>query len=137
MFALAAIEDELIEDRDRSRLPQVIEQRMLAEPGQWAKYYTGDAAEQRLARRYSYSDRMRYYWPDHAIQAAERRLLDNLTRRGIPLPLLSQHLPDQYRRVRDGVLSADPTELVLDRVRDVLRDYARACTPSDREREAA
>jgi D-tagatose-1,6-bisphosphate aldolase subunit GatZ/KbaZ len=137
LFALAAIEDELIDDRDRSHLPQVVEQQMLAEPGQWAKYYAGDAAEQRLARRYSYSDRMRYYWPDPAIQAAERRLLDNLTSRTIPLPLLSQHLPDQYRRVRNGTLSTDPTDLVLDRVRDVLREYARACTPPDPEEEAA
>ena len=128
LFALAAIEGELIEDRDRSHLPEVVEQRMLAEPAQWAKYYPGDVAERRLARRYSYSDRMRYYWPDPAIQAAERLLLANLTGREIPLPLLSQYLPDQYRRVRDGTLSNDPIELVLDRVRDVLRDYRDACT---------
>lgn len=136
LFALATIEDELIEDRDRSHLPQVVEQQMLADPAQWAKYYTGDAAEQRLARRYSYSDRMRYYWPDPSIQAAERRLLDNLAGRDIPLPLLSQHLPDQYSRVRNGTLSTDPIDLVLDRVRDVLRGYGRACNPLGRQKAA-
>ncbi|MGK5738725.1 D-tagatose-bisphosphate aldolase, class II, non-catalytic subunit [Micromonospora sp. URMC 103] len=136
LFALAAIEAELVPEQDRSHLPEVVEQRMLAEPGHWARYYTGDAAEQRLARRYSYSDRMRYYWPDPEIQAAERRLLSNLTERTIPLPLLSQYLPDQYQRVRDGILDNQPVELVLDRIRDVLRGYRRAATPSERRRAA-
>ncbi|MEV0718890.1 D-tagatose-bisphosphate aldolase, class II, non-catalytic subunit [Asanoa sp. NPDC050611] len=136
LFALAAIEAELVPPEDRSRLPEVVEQRMRAEPGHWAKYYTGDPAEQRLARRYSYSDRMRYYWPDPEIQAAERRLLANLTDRTIPLPLLSQHLPDQYQRVRDGSLGDHPVELVLDRVRDVLRGYRDATTPTEWQQAA-
>ncbi|SIN38160.1 D-tagatose-bisphosphate aldolase, class II, non-catalytic subunit [Micromonospora cremea] len=131
LFALAAIEAELVADHDRSSLPEVVERRMRAEPGQWAKYYTGDADEQRLARRFSYSDRMRYYWPDPEIQAAERRLLANLTGRTIPLPLLSQYLPDQYQRVRAGVLAAHPVDLVLDRIRDVLRGYRQATAPSE------
>jgi D-tagatose-1,6-bisphosphate aldolase subunit GatZ/KbaZ len=133
LFALAAIEDELVAEPDRSHLAQVVEERMLAEPSQWVNYYTGDAAEQRLARHYSYSDRMRYYWPDRSIRAAERRLLDNLAGRDIPLPLLSQYLPDQYARVRAGTLSADPLELVLDRIRDVLRGYHQATMPTVRE----
>lgn len=136
LFALAAIETELVPEPDRSHLPEVVEQRMLAEPGHWAKYYTGTAAEQRLARRYSYSDRMRYYWPDPEIQAAERRLLVNLTERDIPLPLLSQYLPDQYQRVRYGTLENHPVELVLDRIRDVLRGYRRAAVPSEPRRAA-
>ncbi|MEE6310773.1 D-tagatose-bisphosphate aldolase, class II, non-catalytic subunit [Plantactinospora veratri] len=136
LFALAAIEAELVTEQDRSNLPEVVEQRMLAEPGQWTKYYTGGAAEQRLARRYSYSDRMRYYWPDPEIQDAQRRLLANLTGRDIPLPLLSQYLPDQYRRVRDGTLGNHPVELVLDHIRDVLRGYRQASTPVRRRRAA-
>ncbi|MBF9133998.1 D-tagatose-bisphosphate aldolase, class II, non-catalytic subunit [Plantactinospora sp. S1510] len=136
LFALAAIEAELVAEHDRSSLPEVVERRMRAEPGQWAKYYTGDAAEQRLARRYSYSDRMRYYWPDPEIQAAERRLLANLSDRNIPLPLLSQYLPDQYQRVRDGILGDHPVEFVLDRVRDVLRGYRHAATRSQWQRAA-
>lgn len=136
LFGLAAIEAELVAEHNRSNLPEVVEQRMRAEPGQWAKYYTGDAAEQRLARRYSYSDRMRYYWPDPEIQAAERRLLVNLTDRDIPLPLLSQYLPDQYQRVRDGTIGNHPVELVLDRIRDVLRGYRHATTSFEWRRAA-
>ncbi|MEU5269841.1 D-tagatose-bisphosphate aldolase, class II, non-catalytic subunit [Streptomyces hygroscopicus] len=133
LFALAAIEDELVPAAERSRLPEVVEQRMLAEPAMWADYYPGSAAEQRLARRYSYSDRLRYYWPDPEIEAAQARLLHNLTALDIPLPLLSAHLPNQYARVRRGELAARPRDLAVDHVRDVLRDYDRASHPNQKE----
>ena len=125
LFALAAIEDELA--GDRSGLVDVLEAAMLADPSWWAGYYDGDPDQQRLARRYSYSDRSRYYWPRPEVEAAVERLFHNLDTAGIPLPLLSQYLPDQYRRVRTGELSPTARALVIDHVRDVLRDYACAC----------
>ncbi|NED80035.1 class II D-tagatose-bisphosphate aldolase, non-catalytic subunit, partial [Streptomyces sp. SID11233] len=36
-------------------------------------------------------------------------------------------------RVRAGVLAARPHDLVIDRVRDVLRTYATACAPRPKE----
>lgn len=129
LFALAAIEDELVVAADRSDLLQVLEARMLAEPAQWDGYYPGTPDEQRVLRRFSYSDRMRYYWPDAAVDAAVRTLLTNLGAVTIPLPMLSQHLPTQYARVRAGWLAPAPEDLVVDHVRDVLRSYSRACHP--------
>jgi D-tagatose-1,6-bisphosphate aldolase subunit GatZ/KbaZ len=130
LFALAAIEKELIPEGDRSDLPEVVERRMLAEPGEWEGYYPGNADEQRLARRYSYSDRLRYYWPDPEVHSAQERLLANLAAFELPLPLISQHLPGQYARIRRGELAAHPHALVIDHVRDVLRAYSRACEPT-------
>lgn len=131
LFALAAIEDQLVPESDRSRLVEVIEERMLASPGRWERYYSGAAPEQRIARRFSYSDRMRYYLPDPAVEEAVRHLLANLDRTGIPEPLISQYLPDQYGRVRRGRLDRTPRELLLDRVRDALRPYSAATMPAD------
>lgn len=133
LFALAAIEDELVPAAERSRLPEVVERRMLAEPAKWEGYYPGSADEQRLARRYSYSDRLRYYWPDPEIEEAQARLLHNLSAVDIPLPLLSARLPLQYARVRRGELAAQPRDLAMDHVRDVLRDYGRASNPNQKE----
>lgn len=139
LFALAAVEEELVARDDRSCLLAVIERRMLAKPGSWEGYYPGDADEQRLLRRYSYSDRVRYYWSDHEIRDAQDRLIANLAARDIPPPLLGQHLPEQYRRVRRGTLPNRPEPLILDHVRDVLEDYAYACDPNgdpnDEERD--
>jgi len=130
LFALAAIEAELVPAERCSRLPDVLDEVMVESPRWWQGYYHGTPDEQRLARRYSYSDRSRYYWPDERVDAAQAALFATLNETGIPLPLLSQYLPDQYTRVRRGSLTADPRALVLDRVRDVLRGYATACNPT-------
>ena len=132
LFGLANVEDALVPPADRSDLINVIERRMLANPGYWEGYYEGNADEQRIARRFSYSDRLRYYWPDPEIEAAEKRLYENLSGLLIPLPLISQFLPDQYHRVRAGILAPEPRALVEDKVRDVLRPYAAACLPVGR-----
>jgi D-tagatose-1,6-bisphosphate aldolase subunit GatZ/KbaZ len=126
LFALAAIEDQLVPADRRSDLLAVIEAVMLADPSRWARYYEGTPDEQRIARRFSYSDRMRYSLPDERIEAAVARLLANLDAAGIPEPLLSQYLPAQYARVRRGLLAASPRALLLDRVQDALRPYSAA-----------
>jgi D-tagatose-1,6-bisphosphate aldolase subunit GatZ/KbaZ len=128
LFALAAIEDELVSRDQRSRLVAVLEGCMLSHPDHWESHYRGSPEDQRVARRYSYSDRLRYYWPSPAVHAAQERLLANLAGVSIPLPMLSQHLPAQYRRVRGGTLASEPRALVIDHVRDVLRTYAAACS---------
>lgn len=135
LFALAAIEDELVTTSERSRLKEVIEERMLAEPSQWKGYYTGTEVQQRVLRRYSYSDRLRYYWPDPQVHAAQEQLLANLSSVAIPLPLLAQHLPAQYHHVCDGRLDPAPKTLALDHVKDVLRAYAHACSPEPTAQE--
>jgi D-tagatose-1,6-bisphosphate aldolase subunit GatZ/KbaZ len=142
LFALALIEREILPRPSRSNLIEVIERRMLAEPDHWQGYYEGQGERsdgkgagplaKRTSRRYSYSDRLRYYWADAEVDAVRRQLLANLDRTGIPLPLISQFLPVQYDRIRAGELRPIAQELVIDRIRDAMRPYARACrTPDD------
>lgn len=129
LFALAAIEAEIVPAGECSRLPDVVDEVMVGRPGWWRGYYEGDDASQRVARRFSYSDRVRYYWPDPQVEAAVVRLMSNLSAFPPPLPLISAHLPAQYDRVRSGAITSEPTALVLDYVRDVLRAYSTACKP--------
>jgi D-tagatose-1,6-bisphosphate aldolase subunit GatZ/KbaZ len=129
LFALEAIEQELCPESARSRLRAVLEARMLSDPEYWAQYYAGGEATQRIARAYSYSDRLRYYWPEPEVDAAVRRLFANLGQVEIPLPMLGARLPLEYARVRAGELLPEPRALVLDHVAAVLRDYRRACEP--------
>ena len=127
LFALEAIEAELLPPADRSSLRATLDAAMLAWPEHWRGHYRGSAEEQRFARAFSLSDRCRYYWPVPEVAAAVDRLIANLSRQPLPLPLLSQYLPRQHDRVRAGRLSAAPLALVRDRVREVVRVYAGAC----------
>lgn len=127
LFALAAIEAETVPEGQRSELPAVVDDVMLRHPRWWEGYYEGEECARRIQRRYSYSDRLRYYWPEADVADAVDRLVANLRAAPPPLPLISAYLPDQYVRVREGLLSPDPVALALDRVRDVLRAYATAC----------
>lgn len=129
LFALAEIEADLVPLEERSRLREVVERRMLARPDYWAAYYGGSAEAQRIARAYSYSDRVRYYWPDPEIDGAVRRLFDNLGEVAIPLPMLGGRLPLEYARVRAGEVVAEPHALVCDHIAAVLREYRAACEP--------
>ena len=129
LLQLSFIEEELLCGRGRarcSRLADVLEAVMKQQPEHWRPYYRGTESEVRLLRRYSYLDRCRYYWQSPAVRSAVNRLLANLGEVEIPLPLLSQYMPRQYQRVRAGGLGRDPAELVIDRIRDVLREYALA-----------
>lgn len=84
-------------------------------------------ATRRLARGYSYSDRVRYYWPDSQIDDAFAHLVRNLADSPIPLPLISQYLPLQYVKVRSGELQPTPRELIINHIQDILAQYYTAC----------
>ncbi len=140
LFALAAIEAELLPAAQCSRLPQVLEETMLAQPGHWQAHYHGDAATLRLLRRHAFSDRCRYYWGEPALLDAVRTLFANLERHAPPLVLLSLHLPAQYHAVREGRLANTPSALVQHRIGLCLDEYARACSANQggpRKRDAA
>ena len=127
LFSLAAIEEELLPAKTSSGLRHVLESVMLDRPEYWQSHYHGDGNARRLARGYSYSDRVRYYWPDQQIDEACARLVRNLADDPIPLPLISQYLPLQYARVREGDLNATPRELIISHIQDVLQQYHAAC----------
>lgn len=127
LFSLAAVEEELVPAKACSGLRHVLESVMLEHPEYWQSHYHGDSHIRRLARGYSYSDRIRYYWPDSQIDEAFERLVNNLGNDSIPLPLISQYLPLQYSKVREGVLNATPRELIINHIQDILQQYHAAC----------
>jgi len=125
VFVLAAIEREW--RGEHSRVPEALEAAMLANPVHWKAYYQGGERELSFARRYSFSDRSRYYWPEPSVRAELDRLVANLTAAPPPLTLLSQYLPAQYEAVREGTLENHPGALLRHRVRGVLETYWAAC----------
>ena len=136
VFALAAVEGEWLGDRRGiaiSRVREALEEAMLANPEHWKNYYRGDEATLRLARKYSLSDRSRYYWTQPDVAAALQRLLANLRAHPAPISLLSQYLPEQSGALRARAIPNDPLALIHSKILDVIGHYARACGMSSRE----
>jgi D-tagatose-1,6-bisphosphate aldolase subunit GatZ/KbaZ len=130
VFALAEMEQEWLSDRKGvflSRVREALDQAMLENPAHWEKYYHGDQADLRFARRYSYSDRSRYYWTRPEPRKALQILVGNLSEHPVPLTLLSQYMPAQYQAVRERRIKNTPGDLIHDKILEVLDIYASAC----------
>ncbi len=127
LFALSHIEQEWITNRPVSDIRIKLEQAMVSQPKYWQPYYGGNEAERALARKYSFSDRLRYYWPDPAVEASFQVLVKNLSQNPAPLSLLSQFTPSAFQAIRNGELTNDPLAIIRHRIQEVLGMYARAC----------
>ena len=130
VFALEAIERELQCVRTgmlASGVQDALESAMQENPAYWRGYYTGGDSEGRFARRFSYSDRVRYYWPHAKVSAALKQLIGNLTANPAPLSLVSQYLPVQAEELRAGRLPNRPEELIRHKILEVIDRYAFAC----------
>jgi len=130
VFALAQMEEEWLAPKSQVKLSKVreaLEAAMVENPSHWKSHYQGGEAELGFARKYSYSDRSRYYWPQPGVVRALQLLLDNLTTRPAPLSLVSQYLPKQYEAIRASRLENHPRELIRSKILEVLAIYAYAC----------
>lgn len=123
LFALSCIERELIAKEKWANFPQVLESVMLKEPKNWKNHYKGSEEEQYLKRKYSFSDRCRYYLAQYEVQEAIEKLFNNLDEVHIPLGLLHQYFPQQYIKIRDGRLALKARELAKDKVVECIEDY--------------
>lgn len=118
VFALAMIENELIAKDQRSNIVQVLDDVMIKHPEHWQKYYRGDEADQAFKRKYSLSDRARYYWVQPEVQKALARLMENLGKKVLPYSLLSQFV---------GETGLNAAQVIEWKINKVLNDYALAC----------
>ncbi len=127
LYGLDQIAAFLFPGARQQTLASVTETVMREEPANWGKYYHGSPEAQRLQRHFSYSDRIRYYWPHPKVATAVEDLLTLLDGVTIPETLISQYLPGSYERVRDGKVAAKAKPLALAAVDRVLEDYFVAC----------
>ena len=128
LFSMSLMENELVPAEERSNFIDVLEDTMLANPGNWQKHYHGDEKQLHLARKYSFSDRARYYMGQPEVLAAMEKLFTNLDTYKIPLNMLHQYMPLTYAKVRDGELPLKAKELAMDGVTNFMLDYEYAVT---------
>jgi len=129
IFLLSYIEEELFKGKREvilSRIVEVLDEAMRRNPKYWDKYYNGDEDAIKFKRKYSFFDRVRYYWVDKDVKESLKVLIENLRGIEIPLSLISQFFPKQYEKVREGKIEADPESLIRGRVMDILKKYSYA-----------
>jgi D-tagatose-1,6-bisphosphate aldolase subunit GatZ/KbaZ len=127
IFGLARIEQEWIAGKEPSNIRAIIERVMIENPGNWKAYYHGEEHPVRVARAYSLSDRIRYYWPNAEISKALALLIQNLEQNPAPLPLVAQYLPRQAEAIRARSIRNNPTAMIHHKIRESLSRYAEAC----------
>jgi len=127
LFALAAIEGELVDSNKSSNFRDEIDKVMVAEPKYWEKHYHGTEKEIAIARSFSYSDRIRYYWTDERVVTVLNRMLNNLNGIKIPNTLISQYLPSQYPMIMENKIEKTPESLIISKISEVIRTYSAAC----------
>lgn len=127
LWALDAIEREWIADTQRAHLRATTLTRLHAEPKYWQRYYHAQGEQLHIDLQYSLSDRIRYYWPDTAIERARLQLFDTLRSNPPPLALIGQYLPHALLALREGRISNTPDALVMAHIDTVLDDYLHAC----------
>lgn len=123
LFALSAMETELIAPDKQANFPAVLESIMLESPDNWKKHYHGTEEELKLKRKYSFSDRSRYYMTNKCVVDAMDKLFHNLSETKIPMNMLHQYMPTQYLKVRDGIIPLCPKALAKDVVLNFVEDY--------------
>ena len=128
VFALAMMECELFPPHECSNIIPVLDDAMVKNQEHWVKYYHGDETEQAFKRKYSLSDRIRYYWTRPVVQQAFEKMKANLNRKPFPVTLLKQYVPDVFAQT-GGVGDLTPEQVLLAKIQSVLDDYAQACYP--------
>ena len=123
LFGLSMMEKELVPEQERANFISVIEKTMLEKPDNWKKHYHGNEKELQLARKYSFSDRARYYIGLEDNTEAINKLFANLRKYDIPMNMLHQYMPLQYNKVRDGIITKDPKDLAIDGILEFMHDY--------------
>ena len=123
LFALQYIESEL---GGGTTFLDTLEHVMTNHPDYWQKYYSGAPHEIALKRKYSYSDRWRYYAGRQQISEQITKLIAGFDAKKIPMTLISQFMPAQYTKIREKKLALKSEELVKDRIKEILQKYNNA-----------
>ena len=124
-----------LEDMERILYPSVspeggyscfrdtLEGTLMRDDRYWRKYYHGSAQEVAYARRFSLSDRCRYYLEDEGIRASIARLVANVNAAELPFGLLSQYFSEQKGKILTTEKKVTAQTLIKERIKDVIKTY--------------
>ena len=124
LFTISLMEKELIKnEKSRANFIEILDKIMLEDPKDWVKYYNGTKYEKELQRKYSFSDRSRYYLSKEEINASIDKLFTNIDSSNIPLGMIKQYFKKDYLKIRNNNDFKKAKNLVKLNIKDVINDY--------------
>jgi D-tagatose-bisphosphate aldolase class II non-catalytic subunit len=124
-YRKAVVDMACIEDRlpisVKSNIMAIVAKVMDASPKYWQGHITNDTRTE-LMKIYGLSDRIRYYWPDKAIQAALKILHANIDGASGEIGLIAQ-----FAKLLDQRILPLSQEIIQARVGAVVKKYLSAC----------
>lgn len=108
-----------------TKVISVMEEEMLANPKFWQGHYEGSDEALRLLRHFSFSDRIRYYWPQPKPQQVVTELMQSENLLAVSDPVLSQFFcSDTINRARSLSFETPlPERLVMATIQTALSPY--------------
>lgn len=132
LFSLSLMENELIKDENiKSNFIEFLDKIMVDNPKDWEKYYQGSQLEKELQRKYSFSDRSRYYLARDDVEKCIEILLDNINSYDLPLGMIKQFFPNNYIEIRNRKSLKNGKELIKLNIIDTIRHYEYATMSSN------
>ena len=124
LFSLSLMEKELIKnENEKANFIELLEKIMSDNPKDWEKYYQGNELEQQLQRKYSFSDRCRYYMSKKEINQCIDELFKNIDSSDLPLGMIKQYCPNTYLKIRSEQIEKNARNIVKSNIHEVINDY--------------
>jgi len=101
-------------------LIETMDRLMTAQPKYWQAHYSADDD---YARHFGYADRIRYYWPDPAVQAVISKLQTVVDETVIPDPVLRQFFAPSVLDRADSLSGTQFTRLIHAQIEIALDPY--------------
>lgn len=122
IFALSEIASEMGSEVGID-LKNTIRDAMHENPEHWEPYYSGSMSEIEFMQKYSFSDRIRYYWPTPKVADALNKLIEFLSSNQINETLVGQN----FMSYDFGDHPIDPVDLINNHIHQSIRRYYQAC----------
>jgi D-tagatose-bisphosphate aldolase class II non-catalytic subunit len=132
VFAMAAIEEQLVLT-SRSNIVKTIDDVMNGDDRNWRPYVPA-GEQQRAAKLFGLSDRVRYYWPNARIARAVGQLQANIDRQPVPWGLILQYAGEECLDRPDLPLSR---RIIDSKAGSVARKYLAASGSISAENRAS
>ena len=128
LYALEKMEEEFFPGalQEKSGFSQVLDDAMTGSPEYWQDHYHGNEEQIRLARKYSYSDRSRYYLNYPEVETAIDLLIRNINSLELPPGMVSQYLPRENEALRQSGLQVSAEDLIYQHIGFYLEGYYQA-----------